>query len=275
MYYNKTMFDKSGLPYPTPKWTWEDFKTAAKLLTKDANNDGVVEQYGAICPSFESVIWSFGGDILDNPFNPTKCIVNNPNTVRALNFLAQLFQEKIVVPPGVYREQVPYEMFSTGRLGMFFDGRWRVPDFVKIKEFYWDVVNVPGGIAQHGGTAYAISADTKHPEEAWQFVKFYTSHEGIKIAIESGRTTPIYKSIATSQFFVGRKPPENMSAFVKTMETARQVSYIPENAQIMDVITKYWDIIIYKSTEKGDVNINKICQDMKKEIEFILNKRIK
>jgi len=25
MYYNKDLFDRYGIPYPEPKWTWDDF----------------------------------------------------------------------------------------------------------------------------------------------------------------------------------------------------------------------------------------------------------
>ena len=28
--YNKALFDKAGLPYPTPDWTWDDFRADAK-----------------------------------------------------------------------------------------------------------------------------------------------------------------------------------------------------------------------------------------------------
>src|ERR1700709_2596821 len=31
--YNKTVFDKAGVAYPTADWTWDDFRAAAKKLT--------------------------------------------------------------------------------------------------------------------------------------------------------------------------------------------------------------------------------------------------
>ena len=34
LYYNKDLFDKEGIEYPTDKWTWVDFRKAAKALTK-------------------------------------------------------------------------------------------------------------------------------------------------------------------------------------------------------------------------------------------------
>lgn len=36
--YNKELFDKAGLAYPTDQWSWDDFRNAAKKLTDPATN---------------------------------------------------------------------------------------------------------------------------------------------------------------------------------------------------------------------------------------------
>ena len=43
MYFNKDAFDEAGIPYPTSNWTWNDFLSAAILLTKDKDNDGKID----------------------------------------------------------------------------------------------------------------------------------------------------------------------------------------------------------------------------------------
>src|SRR5437868_5701413 len=37
IYYNKDLFDKAGLAYPTAAWTWDDFAKDAAALTDKAN----------------------------------------------------------------------------------------------------------------------------------------------------------------------------------------------------------------------------------------------
>ena len=44
-YYNKTVFDKAGVPYPTHGWTYDDFLDIAKKLTIPG------EQYGVGVPA--------------------------------------------------------------------------------------------------------------------------------------------------------------------------------------------------------------------------------
>jgi multiple sugar transport system substrate-binding protein len=34
MFYNKTMFDKAGVPYPSASWTWDDYIAIARKLTQ-------------------------------------------------------------------------------------------------------------------------------------------------------------------------------------------------------------------------------------------------
>ena len=42
--YNKAIFDKYGVDYPTDEWTWEDVRDAAKAITEAGADDGAVGQ---------------------------------------------------------------------------------------------------------------------------------------------------------------------------------------------------------------------------------------
>ena len=66
--YNKDVFDKAGLAYPTAEWTWDDFRSAAQTLT-----DPATKQYGWAYVNdgsedtvwrFWAMLWQAGGDIL-------------------------------------------------------------------------------------------------------------------------------------------------------------------------------------------------------------------
>ncbi len=270
LYYNKSMFEQAGLAYPTEEWTWEDFRDACEVLTRDTNGDGIIDQYGALLTLPHALIWSSGGDFFDDPAHPTRCTLTEPAALEGMRWFAQLYEDGIVVPPEVRQDEGYYQMFATGRIGMYFDGRWRTPDFVGIDTFDWDVCIVPQGrkgrFTLHGGTAYAISAETRHPEEAWQLVRFYCSAPGVTRAIESGRTTPVVKSIALSPVFLDWRPPENMMAFVKTMEHGRRPSYFTRN----DEVTTVLDTEIQRLTI-GEATADETCETLKRELEEILD----
>ncbi|MHB1485349.1 MAG: ABC transporter substrate-binding protein [Saccharofermentanales bacterium] len=68
LYYNADLFDEAGIPYPSENWKWEDFRKYAKLLTKDTDGNGTIDQWG-IWPKFVMgwlhIIPSYGGDFND------------------------------------------------------------------------------------------------------------------------------------------------------------------------------------------------------------------
>lgn len=46
LFYNKDLFRKNGLVYPSDKWNWDDYRITGSKLTKDTNNDGKLDQFG-------------------------------------------------------------------------------------------------------------------------------------------------------------------------------------------------------------------------------------
>src|SRR5258707_9532423 len=41
--YNKELFDRAALPYPTSDWTWDEFRRVARVLTRDTDGDRRVD----------------------------------------------------------------------------------------------------------------------------------------------------------------------------------------------------------------------------------------
>ena len=63
VWYNKTMFDEAGIPYPTSDWTWEDFREIAKKLTNPEKNQyGTSIKPGSYQESWYSTIYAYGGE---------------------------------------------------------------------------------------------------------------------------------------------------------------------------------------------------------------------
>ncbi len=102
VYYNKALFDAAGLAYPAADWTWDDFVATAKALTLDQDGDGVLDQYGAsIDPIFYRLapfIWQAGGELVDDPANPTRLALDSPEALRAFQWFVDLQVKEQVVP---------------------------------------------------------------------------------------------------------------------------------------------------------------------------------
>ncbi len=212
VYYNKDLFDKYGVPYPPAdgNWDWNDYRDRAIRLTHDTDGDGRTDEFGVYFAWWQHGVEAFirqnGGRILSE--DAQKLVMSDPGTVEALRFLYDLkFKDKVAPSVLTAPGQNPTRLFRQGKVGMY--GPWgvfSVPDFRKIKRFDWDVAPLPKGpTGIRAGIvfpyAYAISTQSKHPQEAYRLVRFLTAGEGAKILARFSLFIPCRKSIAESALF--------------------------------------------------------------------------
>lgn len=119
LYYNQDLFDAAGLAYPDSTWTWEDVRRAALLLTRDFEGDGRIDQFGfyswEVIPGWLNYIWQNGGWVLSP--DDKRCLIDRPEAIEALEFLADLKFKDQVIPSGITAGgQNPAQLFLTGRL---------------------------------------------------------------------------------------------------------------------------------------------------------------
>ncbi len=212
LYFNKDMFQKEGLEFPTSEWDWKKFLEASKKLTKDFDGDGMTDQYGFVVETWmaEWYPWVLqnGGRIIsaDNK----AWLMGDPRYIEknaeALQFLADLMWVHKAAPNAtVTRDREPSAIFKAGKAAMCTYGRWMCMQFKDIKEFDWDVQVLPRGperVSTLFTVCYSIARSSKHPEEAWRLVKFLTGPVGQKATARSGHAIPSMRSIAESPDFL-------------------------------------------------------------------------
>nr|WP_221374004.1 ABC transporter substrate-binding protein [Actinoplanes polyasparticus] len=177
--YNKAIFDKAGVGYPTDDWTWEDFRAAAKKLT-----DPATKTYGtaySVSGSEDTtwhlwpLLWQNGGKILDG----TKPVFNSDAGVAALETLRQM----AVDDKSMYLDQTDekyHPLFNSGRVAMIITGPWALLE-VKEAELSYGVSNLPGVNGDHqtvsGPDLWVLfdHDDANRAGAARDFVKWLTS----------------------------------------------------------------------------------------------------
>ena len=210
MYYNRDLFRKAGLAFPTKDWTWADFRAAAIKLT---HGSGSKKQYGAVFTSWFApvydLIWSNGGDIFSADGKTT--LLNQPAAINSIQWLADLYNKDKVSPtPSLLGSLGADTLFMSGRVGMFVDGgRWWASEFVGppgIKKFDWAAVAVPRGSKGRANFFHIacdlISSNSKNPDAAWELLKFLVSTQGISIVAAAQQGIPSRQSLAHDPGFV-------------------------------------------------------------------------
>ena len=240
LFYNKNLFDEAGILYPTEKWTSNEFLEAAQKLTRTGEK-GRVSQWGYIG---DVTLGWFGASYFNQ--DNTKCMLDQPEAIECLRFKIDLVK-KYKVSPMIGEGDLVSGMamdklmaFKMGKAGMYLGATWNLLEFRNsIKAFEWDICLNPvfkkrSHWASSGG--YAISRDTRHPEEAWTFFKFLISPEAQRIGAVN--TLPVCKDIAMEVVKNHTGPPENIKAFYDAIPYLQPYPRINNLGEIISITSQ-------------------------------------
>lgn len=192
LYYRKDLLEAENLPVPR---TWDELIATAEQVGQKYGMNGYVGQYkqfeGLVCNVLE-LMKSHGGQFLDADGN---VVFNSAENGKALETLLRL---KTVMPEGVtsYQEKESQETFLGG--GAVFLRTWNSfwanveMDDSPLKGKV-GVATLPAGengtpASTLGGWNLAVSAFSKHPQEAFTFIRWMAAAEQQKVkALEGGR----------------------------------------------------------------------------------------
>lgn len=211
LYYNKRLFDEAGVPYPTDSWTREDFRAAAKKLTKK-------DQYGFAFTNWMAGwimwLWNGGGDVLTDEAVPkAQGAFDSPQNVETFAFLRDLITKDHSAPTLSEAAGLGVDLFAAGRAAMAVSGHWSLVSYKESKNIKIEdlgVVALPAGPKDRSQTvlymsAYGIPKAAKNKDLAWEYVRYWASYEVQKdynatgiavcarkdVAEETAQTSPI------------------------------------------------------------------------------------
>ncbi len=101
LYYNKDAFREIGLDPDKPPKTWDDVITYGIQLTKDFDNNGVVDQWGVLISlegvfGFTPLIRQMGGEFLNQ--DRTKALFNSEAGVKVMELVQDLAHTHRIMP---------------------------------------------------------------------------------------------------------------------------------------------------------------------------------
>jgi len=201
LYYRKDLLAEKNIPVPR---TWEELVSAAKK-TRTSSIAGFVfqgKQYEGLVCGFLELVWGFGGDLLDSSGNVR---IEEPPAVAALSALVDAIHVDGIVPQSVltYQEEETRNVFQEGRAVFMrnWPYAWNLMQQegspVRGKIGIVPMVAGPGGkpAATLGGWGFAVSAYSRHPQEAYAVAEFFASAESQKLAFFKGGILPSRRAL--------------------------------------------------------------------------------
>ncbi len=186
LYYRKDLLEKAGIAVPK---TLDDLKAAAaKLTDKNTGVYGFIArgQQSPAVTQFSSFLYSSGGDWFD--LNTRKATLDTPEAIAAFKLYGDLLRN--YGPPGVLN--MSYEqaqaIFGQGKAAMYTDANSLYPNLLdpaKSQVAAQTGVAVfpagPKGSVMYSVTSWGlgIAASSKKQDAAWEFVKYFTSKQGV------------------------------------------------------------------------------------------------
>ena len=183
LYYNKDLFDEYGVEYPEEAWDHDDYLEAMIRLTHDRDEDGRTALWGSMIDvSWDRIqihVNGWGGHLVD-PEEPTRCLMDQPKAMEALEWLrARMWDDKVMATFLDVQSLGTRDAFAAGRIAMVEDGSWALKDILAEANFRVGVAPFPAGPVRRVTLAttdgFGIYSGTKHPDEAWELVKFLIS----------------------------------------------------------------------------------------------------
>ena len=175
-------FDEAGYQYPDPTWSYTDFAAAAKAMTKRSSNGqqriGAVMQWtSTLLKECSWPFFGFGDGMLNAAGNAQ---LSSPGGIQAGNWLYdQLFWPGFATTRDLKGPTFGSKEVVTGEVTMQLVWDGLVLDMAqRYTGFNWDFYPPPtfpqGPSCLGTDDFYAIAANTKHPDMAWQLLKFLT-----------------------------------------------------------------------------------------------------
>jgi multiple sugar transport system substrate-binding protein len=207
VFYNKQMFQAAGLPTPSAGWTWTDLQNDAQKLTKNPGTPHSV--YGVVLSADASRWGAFleqaGGSVLNK--DGTKATFNSPQGVQALEFYDSFFKNNTGALPTTVGAPWNGDAFGKQRAAMVFEGGWLIPYMTTTyPNVQYGIAPLPIGPTGKPANlsftnAWAAYSGTKHPEAAWELIKYMAGPVVQESNLNAGFALPTLKSLANSPYF--------------------------------------------------------------------------
>ncbi len=278
LFYNKDIFDKAGVAYPTNDMTFEQYDKLARSLTVDTPGQ---EVYGAHYHTWRSAVQLFG-------------VLDGKNTIidGKYDFLKPYYDMVLKEQEdGVCQDYATLKTsglhysgaFAQGNIAMMNMGTWFISTLmekIRTGEYTdctnWGIVKYPHAEGVEPGstlatiTSLAIPSNAPHKDLAWEFINFVSGKDGAEILASTGTIPAVMNSTVADLVSSADGFPKADGTSVEALNTSKlylEMPVNPKSSEIETVLNEAHDAIM-----TGSITADDGIAQMNEKIGAILGK---
>lgn len=253
LYYNKDIFDRAGVAYPTNDMTWAEYEALARKLTSGSGADKV---YGTHHHTWRSTV-------------QLATVQDGKNTVIATDYsfmkpiydmVVGMQKDGIIMDYGSLKAgSIHYSgVFKNQQIAMLPMGSWFIGTMIAAKkageaDFNWGVAKfphpegVPAGTTAGTLTSLAINANSDNKDAAWDFIKFYSGVEGAKALAKTGNLPALRTAEVLDIFASLEGVPAEATEALQTVTVRLELPMHPEVGAVEKILNEEHELIMTQS----------------------------
>lgn len=269
LFYNKEIFDKAGVAYPTDDWTMEDLNNCCQELLDKGLDENV---YPFACPVdfqtwYYQTVYANGGYIINE--DKTETGYGLKETQEGIQCWIDMIDKGYAPTLADITDTGADARFESGHLAMVLAGSYMVEEYLANDAIAGkiDCVEVPSMYGKElnciNGLGYAVYANSKNLEEAQKFAVWCGGEEAMKIQGEAGF---VFSARNDAQhYFADAHPELNIAAYTNHVEDAVALPVCMNAAELYDLEANE-----LKYAYDGSKTLEEVCKTLKEEGDALL-----
>lgn len=265
--YNADTLKEAGLDHAPA--TMDELVDAARALkSKDKQGIGIsgIHAWGLL-PYF----WSLGGQVTNEDYTKVDGYLNSPDSIKALETIVNWNKEGLVISALMGGEPGAWDGLKSGQYMMIDDGPWFFSIMLGDAANEFNVMDKtvrallptgPGGShSVVGGEDLVSFTNSKHPEEAWTFMRWMLGEEPQQIMVEAGMI-PTNKNAAKA---IDTTKTPYIKEFIDQLNTALPRTPIPQWGEMETIFN-----LSFEKAIRGDQSAEDALNEAVKQINDVL-----
>ena len=299
VFYNTQAMERAGIERPDDNWTLQDFFDVARRMKNSAQDKFLSyfwnnRLWGGVVPwlyinqtSFLTEEKAPGGEWLWEKFYPNQtprgggflwenADALNDKTIESFEVLQQMVSEGLAANPAQGGGNELVALFSTGAVGMTPAGGFWVQGLKEagVANDEYDVAFFPkmrGQRHQFGAGGYAIMETSQRKEDAWQWLKYCVSVEGMSIA-HNKPDSSIPRKTLNDKICGAGTGPKHWQVFYDTLEKFPDTGPFPAPPQQAAVESALIKNVVPTITN-GPGGVRPGLETMQRDLELALRRQ--